>query len=1399
MDKGPLSKHRFQVWNKNQHPYKHTLSEFAYSNETMPGVNNPQEAMDWLIAVLYPLSQTAVNTPADLPQGGNVLAVDTVTDTFTAAAHGYKDTDMVRIASTGTLPAPLMLNQTYFIKNDSANTFQLALTSDPLAAVIDITTAGTGVITVENVSASYRVVTDDGDGKAAAYRWQQLPSDVAPQWYKVYDMDWSQDSILAAFQDITQDLYVYQKGKQDLDINGDPLIGVDAGQNVYGSSQSGENLNLYANFIDPDTGFIQFGSQVAPKVHNVINLGETARRFVNLYLSGALTVGSTVYADGNIDAAGGVVDFNDNDITTTGDIAANDAQLTTATIGNLSFAANGITSDTNIISMLNQVLQDLIELISAKVTVTDGTETLELTVGALFASYTSSTGIHDFSNEDVQGIDELTANEINLTIANIGNFVISANDITNPNPVTVTAPSVAVTGSLSAASVAATGASTGATGQFGNYTFDATDVSTVAVNSDLNLNPNGTGHVVVKKLLKPFVDATLSLGEAALRFTNLFLSGGVSDGTDTISIAQLLSFRNSNTGANNGDVLFYDTATQRWLPSAPDAEIDHGTLSGLGDDDHTQYLLNAGRAGGQSAFGGTASGDNLTLQGNSAAATNGDVVTGSHFRPNTDNTLDLGTGANRFNDLYAGGQSIGIRLENTATDNNYGVASVGRQYLETDNTQPYVDGGTFAKYAMHTDTVTNSTLTGAAQTVPFTLTNIVKLTNTGLTSISNIAIQADIQGNRYKLLLNDTTNAITLTNGANIITGTGSDFNMANATAALLFYDGAAWRLVSGSGSGSGAGGIEYITNGTGEGGTTGWSTYNDGASSRPVDGTGGVVTGVTFAVTPTNPLRGNNSFLLTKDAANRQGMGVSYDFTIDRQDQGKVLTITKEYIINSGTFVAGTPTTDSDVIIYIYDVTNSRLIEPSNIKMLSNSSTLSDRYQADFQTATDSRNYRLITHIASTSTAAYAIKFEASVKPNSYIYGTPVTDWRAYTPTFTGMGTVTAIDAYWRRVGDTIELDVRAATGTIPGGVENRVSLPNGYVTKTTPFTNIACGAYFRGDITTSHGGAVLKVSGAGYVCFSDSGTFSNANVAALTPTTAVAGSGTGFSFFARIPTAGLSSSVQMSDSADTRVVAARYYETTAKSVTTTQPMNFSIKDYDTHSAVTVSPTAWRFTAPVPGKYRISGVFNAAATFSILLYKNGSVFSQITSVTTNVVIPGSDSVDLNSGDYIELRTNTTVTTIAGQQANTFISIERISGPSAIAATELIAASYWQSASANVNANTPFNFDSKDFDTHNAVSTGAGTWKFTAPTAGKYAVGGVIASNAQGQIRVFKNGSAYKNVGYDAAADDSSYYGLIDLIAGDFIDIRNSATSSSQSTGTQANSGMTININRVGF
>ncbi len=49
------------------------------------------------------------------------------------------------------------------------------------------------------------------------------------------------------------------------------------------------------------------------------------------------------------------------------------------------------------------------------------------------------------------------------------------------------------------------------------------------------------------------------------------------------------------------------------------AALDHGPLQGLSDDDHLQYLLLAGRAGGQFAFGGTAPSEELELRGTTDA------------------------------------------------------------------------------------------------------------------------------------------------------------------------------------------------------------------------------------------------------------------------------------------------------------------------------------------------------------------------------------------------------------------------------------------------------------------------------------------------------------------------------------------------------------------------------------------------------------------------------------------------------------------------------------------------------------------------------------------------------------------------------------------------------------
>ena len=87
-----------------------------------------------------------------------VTSIDTVANTFGKAGHGLVLYTVVRLSSTGTLPAPIQANTDYFVANiPNANAFKLSATED--GSIIDLTTGGSGTITYTatiTVSALYR-------------------------------------------------------------------------------------------------------------------------------------------------------------------------------------------------------------------------------------------------------------------------------------------------------------------------------------------------------------------------------------------------------------------------------------------------------------------------------------------------------------------------------------------------------------------------------------------------------------------------------------------------------------------------------------------------------------------------------------------------------------------------------------------------------------------------------------------------------------------------------------------------------------------------------------------------------------------------------------------------------------------------------------------------------------------------------------------------------------------------------------------------------------------------------------------------------------------------------------------------------------------------------------------
>lgn len=631
---------RFQIWNQNQHPFVHNLSDFGYASESAPGVTNVETALNYIFAVLYPQSKAAVANVAALPTLGNSI-------------------------------------------NDM------------------------------------RVVHDDGDGKAAAYRWEQREGEVSASWHKIYDLDWGTDSILQQFYLKTQDIYVHRLGFDDIDSAGALVVGTLAGQRIFGGRTASTNLTLSANSGDgvgAQTGFVQFTDNVRPTTTAAFDFGTTGLRWNKGWFTSS-QFGTLVLAAGSITDTSGAISFDNENLTTSGSYTA----------GTLVLAAGLITDTSGTISFDNENLTTTGNFSSNKVTATgaasafaSGTTIADFTVTNGNIASSSATVSFNALNLITTGI--LTAGRVNvddlrldgntlnvqtantaLNIAANGSGTIELNSATNVNAALAV---VSANASVTGGNLTVSGA--GGYIQVDNLKLDGNTLSTTNSNGDLVVAPNGTGNVEVDGTIFPTSSGAEDLGKTASLYRTLYLAntGSINNGTNQILTSEVLSLRNNKfrdaartLAVQAGDALFWDAVSGTWLASAPDSEIDHGTLSGLADDDHTQYALLAGRSGGQTLNGDTAASGSLVLD-STANATKGFIKVKSSVAPFTTASFsvtwagtDVGSSSLVFRHVYTAGEHFGLRLENVGALPSPSTQNIGRLVYYTVDGDPYVDTG----------------------------------------------------------------------------------------------------------------------------------------------------------------------------------------------------------------------------------------------------------------------------------------------------------------------------------------------------------------------------------------------------------------------------------------------------------------------------------------------------------------------------------------------------------------------------------------------------------------------------------------------------------------------------------------------------------------------------------
>ena len=142
------------------------LTTTRYINVTFANAGNCQGI------VLNPntVSMTNREMIVKLEEYQTVTSFDTATEKILKNSHGLNDLDLVSFTSTGTLPTGITSATQYYVRNKTANDFQISATSGGSIIGLSGTPSGTASVGVERATKTMTTSEIAGEGMFGTYK-----------------------------------------------------------------------------------------------------------------------------------------------------------------------------------------------------------------------------------------------------------------------------------------------------------------------------------------------------------------------------------------------------------------------------------------------------------------------------------------------------------------------------------------------------------------------------------------------------------------------------------------------------------------------------------------------------------------------------------------------------------------------------------------------------------------------------------------------------------------------------------------------------------------------------------------------------------------------------------------------------------------------------------------------------------------------------------------------------------------------------------------------------------------------------------------------------------------------------------------------------------------------------